>query len=262
MTRTASPQFIRAFADSLPGAYRDRFAADAIAAHARVAASRGDRPARVGRFEFPGASGTPVCIVARDRPGLLSTISTALVLQQLDVVAAEAYTRTPLDEPNEAVDLFFLRKVHQDAPGVDLADQDVAALEELISALLLGTANAAELAERQARIDGPSQKPADALVRFLDDSDGGLLTLEVETTDRSGLLMALSKALFEQRVQIVRSEVRTVSGRVFDRFTVVEFDGSGISPARRLDIQVAVLHAIEPARRSSPPSQGVEGHGG
>jgi UTP:GlnB (protein PII) uridylyltransferase len=182
MTRTASPQFIRAFADSLPGAYRDRFAADAIAAHARVAASRGDRPARVGRFEFPGASGTPVCIVARDRPGLLSTISTALVLQQLDVVAAEAYTRTPLDEPNEAVDLFFLRKVHQDAPGVDLADQDVAALEELISALLLGTANAAELAERQARIDGPSQKPADALVRFLDDSDGGLLTLEVETT--------------------------------------------------------------------------------
>jgi hypothetical protein len=139
---------------------------------------------------------------------------------------------------------------------------DVAELEDLIRALLLGTAFGDVLCVLLLSIDGTSVKPADALVRFLDDSDGGLLTLEVETTDRSGLLMALSKALFEQRVQIVRSEVRTVSGRVFDRFTVVEFDGSGISPARRLDIQVAVLHAIEPARRSSPPSQGVEGHGG
>ena len=62
-------------------------------------------------------------------------------------------------------------------------------------------------------------------------------------------------ALFEQRVQIMESEVRTVEDRVFDRFRLVEFDGTPISSARRLEIQVAVLSAIEPARRSVlPPS--------
>ena len=81
-------------------------------------------------------------------------------------------------------------------------------------------------------------------VRFIEDEVGALSVLEVETGDRSGLLLALSQALFAQRVQIVQSAVRTRKGRVFDRFVVVELDGSPISPARRLSIQVAVLGAI------------------
>ena len=63
--------------------------------------------------------------------------------------------------------------------------------------------------------------------------------------------MALSHALFEQNVQIEESEVRTVEGRVFDRFHIVEFDGRPISPARRLEIQVAVLSAIQPVRAAT-----------
>ena len=35
---------------------------------------------------------------------------------------------------------------------------------------------------------------------------------------------------------------------------LVEFDGKPISSARRLEIQVAVLNAIEPARRTVPPA--------
>jgi UTP:GlnB (protein PII) uridylyltransferase len=47
-------------------------------------------------------------------------------------------------------------------------------------------------------------------------------------------------------VSIVQSEVKTIGERVFDRFSVVELDGSPISPARRLQIQVAVMSAVEP----------------
>jgi UTP:GlnB (protein PII) uridylyltransferase len=94
----------------------------------------------------------------------------------------------------------------------------------------------------------------DATVRFLADPTGGLATLEVETTDRSGLLFSLASALFSQHVQIVESEVRTVDARVFDRFRIVELDGTPISSGRRLEIQVAVLNAIEPARRTLPPA--------
>jgi hypothetical protein len=60
--------------------------------------------------------------------------------------------------------------------------------------------------------------------------------------------------------------VRTLASRVSDRFTLAEHDGSPISEARRLNIQVAVISAIEslvwtprntqrPPRSSSPPRQ-------
>lgn len=254
MRRPASPEFIRSFADSLPVAYRDRFTADAITAHASISEQRGGKVVKIGAFPAPETTASAVCLVAVDRPGLLSTISTALVLRKLDVVAAEAYTRTDASGASEAVDVFFLRRVGELAPAAPLDDDEIAALEELIESLLEGSATVETLAKKGEPFVAPP-RPADTLVRFLDDSDGGLTTLEVETTDRSGLLFALSTALFQQRVQIVRSEVRTVESRVFDRFTLVEFDGSPITPARRLDIQVAVMHAVEPARRSQPPQR-------
>ena len=83
-------------------------------------------------------------------------------------------------------------------------------------------------------------------MRFLEASDGSFSTLEVETGDRSGLLLALAQALFNQRVQIVSSQVKTTGTRVYDRFSIVELDGSPISPSRRLEIQVAVLTAVDP----------------
>ena len=73
-------------------------------------------------------------------------------------------------------------------------------------------------------------------------------------------MLSISRALFAQRVQILRSEVRTVGRRVVDRFKIAEFDGSPVGLDRRLEIQVAVLSASEPAKRLSsaapPPSSG------
>jgi len=96
-------------------------------------------------------------------------------------------------------------------------------------------------------------------VRFIEDEDGALSTLEIETEDRSGLLLAVSRVLFAQRVQVLRCEVRTESSRrVVDRFKIAEQDGSPVEQGRRLQIQVEVLNAIEPAKRlhsSAPPPE-------
>ena len=85
-------------------------------------------------------------------------------------------------------------------------------------------------------------------MRFVEGSDGCLSTLEVETEDRTGLLLSLARALFAARVQIVRSEVRTVEDQVFDRFTITEPNGGPVNAERRLAIQVAVLSALDPRR--------------
>jgi len=251
MTRRPSPEFITAFVESLPRAYGDKYDPDVIVAHASVSASRGPEPVAVGLF---GRAGNGLSIVARDRPGLLALISGSLVVCRLDVNHAEVYTRTTQDGTKEAVDLFWVRKLDA-PPGTALVQADAERVQEALRKLL-GETNPRTVVDRQIAASAQHKgagKSVDATVRFVADASGGLATLEVETTDRSGLLFSLATALFEQRVQIVESEVRTVDERVFDRFRLVEFDGTPISSARRLEIQVAILSAIEPARRSVPP---------
>ncbi len=252
MIRHPSPEFTSKFAESLPKSYAAKYDADAIVAHAGVAASRGDAAVAVGAF---GRAGNGLCVVADDRPGLLALISASLVLCRFDVSHAEVYTRDVSAKNSEAVDLFWVRKLDA-APGARLVVADAERLERKLRELLATDKAPDGAVERELaeRASAGTSKPIDATVRFVADHAGGLATLEVETTDRSGLLFSLASALFGQKVQIVESEVRTVDERVFDRFRLVEFDGAPISSARRLEIQVAVLNAIEPARRTRPPS--------
>ena len=81
-------------------------------------------------------------------------------------------------------------------------------------------------------------------VRFIE-GEGGCSMLEVETSESSGFIRGLSSALLRESVQIVKAEVKRVSGGVVDRFTIAENDGSPIRAAKRLALQVAVLGAVD-----------------
>jgi len=239
-----SDDFLRSFAASLPASYRSNFEVTAIAAHARVARERESAPANIGAFTSSRVPGAAICVVADDRPGLLATISAALVLCGLDVIEAEAYTRRVKGQHDEAVDIFWVR--HEDPADhrLGLAHEEILQLCQTLIGLIEGKLDRRK-ADPSTR---PQQTPAakETVVRFIEGQDGTFATLEVETFDRSGLLLALSQALFSQRVQIVGSQVKTRGNRVFDRFHIVELDNKPISPARRLEIQVAILSAIDP----------------
>jgi UTP:GlnB (protein PII) uridylyltransferase len=170
-------------------------------------------------------------------------ISAAIVICGLDVVFAEAHTRHTPSGKSEAVDVFFLRHAQPEKRNLRVGQKAIEELQETLIGLLDGRLDARGATPPEST----PARPGDfgTVVRFLESHDGMLGTLEVETGDRSGLLLALSQALFEQRVQIIESEVKTVDDRVYDRFTVVEIDGKPISPERRLELQVAVLSAIE-----------------
>lgn len=241
--RAASHEFLREFIASMPHGYKHAFSAEAVEDHARVAASRGRRLAGVGSFRSERDLGWPACIVADDRPGLLAMISAALVMHELDVVHAEAYTRKTPTGAFEAVDVFWLRRVGSaEQPAGDAPPELLTRLQETLERLLDGS-----LAPTPGPAPAPAQRGTGTVVRFIGGERGDLATLEVETSDRSGLLLALARALFRQRVQIVRSEVRTLGDKVQDRFTVTELDGSPIGSDRRLQIQVAVLSSLESA---------------
>lgn len=236
------------FVSSLPPAYRDACREEAIRLHAELSERR-TGPIAVGAFERRGDL-TGLCIIADDRPGLLATISEAMVICNLDVVNAEAFTRTR-DVGAEAVDLFWVRRLDR-GRVLPMETEHIAQLEDTLTGLLDHSLTAPErLLPEQEGVSASESR-----VRFIEDEDGALSTLEIETEDRSGLLLSLSKALFAQRVQVLRCEVRTDSSRrVIDRFKIAENDGAALGPVRRLEIQVAVLGAIEPAKRltTTPP---------
>lgn len=244
---------VQAFAASLPESYRRNFDLVAIAAHTKIARERESASANVGSFNSSRVPGSAVCVVADDRPGLLATISAALVLCGLDVIEAEAYTRRIDQRANEAVDVFWVRHEKEQQRKLRVSKEEIDQLRTTLIGLLDG-----KLDRRRA---DPSVRPpptpsaSETVVRFIEGQDGVFSTLEVETGDRSGLLLALAQALFQQRVQIIGSQVKTTGTRVFDRFHIVEFDGSPISSARRLDIQVAVISAVDPVGEPLPASQ-------
>jgi len=239
-----SPAQTKAFAESLPKAYRAAFDWGAISEHTSIADRRVPGHSAVGTCSAPRLPGTALCIIADDHPGLLASISAALVAERLDVLSAEAYTRTLPGGRREAVDVFWVQWLNKPDPATPLHEEELRHLETVLDALLrepLGT-KTVHIPTRPPPAMGVTRETN---VRFVENREGRLTTLEVETFDRAGMLLVLSRALFEQNVQIVSSLVRTKAGRVQDRFDITELDSSAISPDRRLLLQVAILDAVE-----------------
>jgi [protein-PII] uridylyltransferase len=240
-----SPEYVKEFSESLSEKYRAGFDPEAVVQHATVAAERGSRPVNVGRFVSARHHGTGVCVVADDRPGLLAAISAAFVVQGLDIVHGEAYTRSTPDRSTEAVDLFWVRETPSDAAPRSVGERTLALLGQTLEEVVTG-----RVPVRSAFPHLTDRIPSETRVRFLEGSQGELCTLEVEAHDRPGLLMALAAALRDQQVQIISCEVHSEHGQAQDRFTIAEIDGSPIDAGRRLAIQVSVLSALESPPRS------------
>jgi [protein-PII] uridylyltransferase len=227
------------FLESMPWRYREVFDGPAAREHAAIVARRAGAPAHVELWRRLPRGGAVVCIAADDRPGLLSFISAALVVNHVDVEAAQAYTRV---ETREAVDFFWLRR--EGDVAAPILEADVAPIAEVLCGLVTGALTIDGVAAA-ARADRARPAETSTRVRFDEKTDSGLAVLTVETSDRPGLLLAVTRALHRARVQILGSEATTKDGRVVDRFTLVELDGAPLRSSRRGVLQVEVLAAID-----------------
>lgn len=235
------------FHDSMPERYRKAFDATAIVEHAAIVQRRAAAPAHAEIWRRLPNGGAIVCVVADDRPGLLSFISASLVAQAMDVMAAQVYTRASAEGPvAEAVDFLWLKRDGDNA--LPILDADLARIAETLRSLITGEV-ALETVIRGARPMRPAPPGASTRVTFDERPDAGLGVLTVETFDRPGLLLAITQALFRARVQIIASDAATKRGRVVDSFTIVELDGAPIRHDRRGVVQMAVLSAIEAVAR-------------
>lgn len=224
------------FIASMPADYRIAFADDgaAMAEHAAIVAQRGDRRAVTAKWKGNRDGATALCIVAEDSPGLFARITAALVAHAIDIVSAQAYCRERGDGSVEAVDFIWIRR---DTP---LEERDLGAIADLIDGLVHGRTNIDEsLRPPRRRASGITR------VRFDHDAPSGATILTVDAGDRAGLLLELTKTIFVARLQIVGLHAKSDRGRAVDRFTLTELDGSPVSLARRLELQVHILQAID-----------------
>jgi [protein-PII] uridylyltransferase len=228
--------------------YRQAFDEAAIGEHAAIVNRRGAGVAHLEIWrQLPKGVGV-VCVVADDRPGLLSFISASLVLNKMDVLSAQAYTRRLPEGGGEAVDFLWLRRDAEAEHAMPLLEADVERTADVLRQLITGELSIESAAER-ARSSRPVPPGASTNVTFDEDDDEGLVILTVETFDRPGLLLAITLALFRANVQIIASDAVTRAGRVVDRFSIVEVDGTPIRRNRRGIVQIEVLEAIHALSR-------------
>lgn len=166
-------------------------------------------PAGRARVTVDPASGPPplgspdpgwlVDVVARDRPGLLATVTAVLAEADLDV--SEARLATWPD--GVALESF---RVH--AAGTPSSECLEAALEDALG---------------RPQEAGPV---TDASVTFDDEASPWYTLCEVRATDRPGLLHAVAVALATAGVDVHTARVTTIDGEAVDRFHVTRRAGS------------------------------------
>jgi [protein-PII] uridylyltransferase len=243
MPDAPSPSSGAPFAASMPQRYRESFDEASIAQHAAIVARRGRLPAHLEVCGRSPEGVTVVCVVADDRPGLLSRIAASLVIHSMDILSAQAYTRVSPGGTGEAVDFLWLRRVG--ARGPTLSDPECERIADVLRALVTGERSI------DAEVSGARPVPREAFATriAMSDTGKGELLMTIETSDRPGLLLAITRSLFRAGVQIVATEATTENARVVDRFTLVELDGSPINEKRRRALQTDVLAAIDAVSR-------------
>ncbi len=238
---------VEKFAASMPRRYRSEFGAATIRQHARIVQARGNSPIHADLFSSAHAFGPGLCVVAPDAPGLLAAISAALMLEDCDITRADAYTRRCDAGTLEAVDFFWVRgdlREHPRPLGYSDVEAVLRSLEELRP-----QGRASRVRQGWPRELSPGQ--SETSVRFFEPYDAPWLTLELESNDRPGLLAVVTEALYAESVTIVDCRIRTQGLRVKDTFDLLELDGTRPVGARRMQIELAVVSAVDGSARGA-----------
>jgi UTP:GlnB (protein PII) uridylyltransferase len=218
------------FVSSMPDPYPDQHPLVEVRAHAGIVSRRGGALVHIETCPGPDEAdepGTWLCVVTDDRPGLLSLLSAAIAAHSLDILGARVYTRSRAGFPDEAVDIFSVRRLGSSRGPLALAD--LASIRKAMGALLRGELPVERLRRHAADTSKPSRQPETAIYFHSTEPD----LLLVQTPDHPGLLLEITLTIFRERLSIIRSHVTTIAGLAHDEFQLAEIDGSPLSEARR-----------------------------
>lgn len=231
----AERSFVEAFVASMPERYLVATPPAEIVAHARTAAQEG--PVRMTVSASRRQEAAEVCVVADDRPGLLSMIARAFSGARLEVLAAHVYSRRREDGSSEAVDLFWVQN-RVDGP----LEPALARVERDLEAMMRGDLRPEDV--REPRI-GRSKGPRVATRVLLDHRASPTQTvIEVTTEDRPGVLFTIAQVFFELGLSIAVAKINTEGARVADVFYVTDARGEKVDKALGQQIEAKLFERL------------------
>ncbi len=185
-----------------------------------------------------------VIVAAPDRRGLFSSVAGALALNGMDVRAANVS-----GEAGVAVEVFTVEVAYGTWPDTAKLRQDLAAV--LSDPMAIGE----RLSERE-RIY-PHRRRSSAQLPGVDvsvdnEASETATVLEVRASDEIGLLHRVTRALFDEGLDVVSARVSTLGDVVVDAFYVRESGGSKVTEDARLSgLMSAVRAALDLDRGST-----------
>jgi [protein-PII] uridylyltransferase len=244
---TEDAAFLDEYLRSMPQGYLLSNSPEAIAWHARVArrAQAGVVLAEIVPSRRQDVTALciatadrvedPLCVVAKDRPGLLASIAAAITASGFDVHAAQVHTRHLSEGRVQAVDLFWVTARDR----VEDLEVALVKLRQDLERVVTGAVAASDLI-RNARRTRFSDRPVPAVATevVVDNRASGTHTMvEVVTRDRPGLLFTLARTFQELDLSINVAKINTEGTRVLDVFYVTDLNGhklDGNAPGERL----------------------------
>ncbi|MCW3797883.1 [protein-PII] uridylyltransferase [Sphingomonas sp. BN140010] len=225
----------RAHARRLPDSYWLAEPAEAVLANARQIAAAGARigesqPSVTAEDQEDGA--TRVTVFAPDRPGLFYRIAAGLAAAGASIATARIHTT----RDGMALDNLLV----QDARGRPYGDRR--RRQRLVQAV-----EAALKAERPpAPAAAPGRSTAFSIapsVTLAERASRRTTVVEVNATDRPGLVAGLAHAITEQGLMIHSAHIATYGERAVDVFYLTRADGRKLSPAEIEDLRGALMKA-------------------
>ncbi len=203
----------------------------------------------LGDVPFVIDPGTPsgeyfriVTVCARDRPGLFSSISGVLTLNNLDILNANIYTwRNKI-----ALDIFTVR-----APRDSLREDELwSKLRNDLHAVLSGALALDAALDEKLLLYRPTRrsgrKKPDKIV--VDNENSGFFTIvEVHAHDFPGLLYKITNALFRRNLDVLIAKIATDVDQVVDIFYVRDMDGQKVDAEEAV---AGIKDAIEQVLRT------------
>jgi len=169
-----------------------------------------------------------VAFLSKDRPGLFSDLAGILALNSINILSAHIYTW----RDGTAVDLFKVtgpldplhpnerwKKVKEDLARVFQGDLELPGL--------LNRKGAPSL------LSGQKRRPYPPRVLVDNQSSDFFTLIEVFTTDRVGLLFAITRTLYDHRLDVRIAKIATHVDQVADVFYVRDWDGQKVESKER-----------------------------
>jgi [protein-PII] uridylyltransferase len=218
--------------------------ADAHERHARLMRDAAAAPLTVRGRNDPARDATEITLYLGDHPGLFARITGALAVSAADILEAKIFTTVD----GMALDTFLV----QDRTGKPFETQErIDRLAANVEKTLSGTLRPHEILAERQRGRPRRERAFQVEPRVVVDNDASNThtVIEVNGTDRPGLLSDLARGLLRANLSIGSAQIATYGETAVDVFYVKDLFGLKITQANKLKlIERHLLDALGPAQ--------------